>query len=256
MKRLVETLSVLIFLAGMTSSPLHAGLGDLLNAAKQTLDQSGVVGGSSDAASSLTTDEIVRGLKEALNLGAEKAIELLGRSGGYLDDPQVRIPLPDTVDTIAKGLRAAGQGELVDQFTRSMNRAAEQAVPETAKIFSQSIREMSLQDARGILQGSDSAATNYFREHSSDQLRAAILPIVKQTTAENNVTAYYKRLAGQAGFLGSLLNQDALDLDRYVTDRALDGLFLKLAEQERLIREDPLARSSDLLKTVFGSVGR
>jgi len=256
MKRLVKTISVLIFLAGMTSSPLHAGFGDLLNAAKQTLGQSGVVGGRSDAASSLSTDEIVRGLKEALNLGAEKAIELLGRSGGYLDDPQVQIPLPDTVDTIAKGLRAAGQGELVDQFTRSMNRAAEQAVPETAKIFSQSIREMSLQDARGILQGSDSAATDYFREHSSDQLRAAILPIVTQATAKNGVTARYKALTGQAGFLGSFIDKDSLDLDRYVTDHALDGLFLKLAEQERLIREDPLARSSDLLKTVFGSVGR
>lgn len=256
MKHLGKRLSALLFLCGLTSLPLYAGWGDLMNSARQALDQSGVVNGGSGAVSSLSTDEIVQGLKEALNLGVEKAIGLLGRSGGYLDDPQVRIPLPDTIDTIAKGLRAAGQGELVDQFTGSMNRAAEQAVPKTVEIFSQSIRDMSLQDARGILQSSDSAATDYFRKHSSDQLRAAILPIVKRTTAQNEVTARYKDLAGQAGFLGSLLNKDTLDLDRYVTDRALDGLFLKLAEQERLIRKDPLARSSDLLKTVFGSVER
>ena len=252
MRHLEKTLPALLLLGAVAAQPLQAGWGDLLNSAQQALDRSGVTDGGTGAGAALSDDEIVRGLKEALNLGVEKAIALLGRAGGYLDDPQVRIPLPDTIDTLAKGLRAAGQGELVDQFTGSMNRAAEQAVPETVAIFTQAIREMSLEDARGILQGSDSAATDYFRRHSSDRLRDAILPIVKQTTAQNQVTARYKDLAGQAGFLGSFLGQDALDLDRYVTDRALDGLFLKLAEQERLIRSDPLARSTDLLKAVFG----
>lgn len=206
--------------------------------------------------SALTNDQIVQGLKDALSVGTEKAIALLGQPGGYLDDPQVKIPLPSGLNSVAKGLRAIGQDELVDEFEATMNRAAEQAVPETVSIFGDTIRDMSLEDARGILNGGDTAATDYFKTKGSDRLSDAILPIVQQATRQAGVTASYKDLVGKAGILGSYVNMDSLDLDKYVTSRALDGLFLKLAEQEQLIRQDPVARTTDILKTVFGSMSK
>ncbi len=234
---------------GLISSPsTSAGWGDLLAPARQLLD-----GGGGPAASPLAEDEVARALKQALELGTWQAVAQLGRAGGYLDDPQVRIPLPSTLKALAQGMRMAGQGRLVDDFSRSINRAAEQAVPQAAGIFAEALRNMTLADARAILQGGDTAATDYFRRSSGERLRQALLPIVRRTTAENRVTASYKSLLAQSGVLGAFLNTDALDLDRYVTDRALDGLFLKLAEQERLLRRDPAARTTELLRRVFGA---
>lgn len=241
--RLLNILFITLVIAGSA----HADWRSWLESAKEVVGQSDLPG-----ASTLNNEQIVRGLKEALRVGSEKAIALLGRQGGYLNDTQVRIPLPEGLNSVARGLRAVGQGALVDEFETTMNRAAEQAVPETLSIFGETIRQMSLEDARGILEGGDNAATDYFRAKGGDRLQAAILPIVQQATKRVGVTSAYKNLVGQVGFLGSYVDMDALDLDRYVTARALDGLFLKLAEQERLIREDPLARTSDILKTVFG----
>ncbi|MCW8906295.1 MAG: DUF4197 domain-containing protein [Sedimenticola sp.] len=224
----------------------------LLESAKEAIGQ----GDSSGSASALSNDQVIQGLKEALRVGTEKAIDILGQQGGYLDDSQVRIPLPEGLQTVGKGLRSIGQEQLVDDFVATMNRAAERAVPETVQIFSDTIADMSLEDARGILNGGDNAATDYFKRKGSGRLGEAIFPIVQQATREAGVTSAYKNLLGNVGFLGSYVDMDALDLDRYVTDRALDGLFLKLAEQERLIRSDPVARTTDILKTVFGSMGR
>jgi hypothetical protein len=163
--------------------------------------------------------------------------------------------------------RKMGQGEYVDSFVLSMNRAAEQAVPEASKILSDAIRKMSVEDAVGIVNGPDDAATNYFRKVSESSLAERFLPIVKQATANHNVTAGYKALVDQGGDLVSGLasslgggaipglggiNKEVLDLDRYVTQGALDGLFTYIAKEEKRIRENPLARSSDLLKKVFG----
>lgn len=223
-----------------------------LDSARETVGQPD----SSGSRAMLSDDQVVRGLKEALRVGTGKAIAILGHQGGYLNDSQVRIPLPENLQSIAKGLRSMGQDKLVDEFVGTLNRAAERAVPETMQVFSDTIREMSLKDARGILNGGDSAATDYFRRKGSGRLDAAILPIVQQATREAGVTSAYKDLLGKVGFLGDYVDMDALDLDRYVTARALDGLFLKLAEQERLIRQDPVARTSDILKTVFGSMER
>lgn len=223
-----------------------------LESAKEAVGQSD----STPGVTALSNDQVIRGLKEALRVGTGKAIAILGRQGGYLDDSQVRIPLPENLQGIARGLRSMGQEEMVDEFVGTLNRAAERAVPETMQIFSDTIREMSLEDARGILNGGDSAATDYFRGKGSGRLEDAILPIVQQATREAGVTSAYQDLLGKVGFLGDYVDMDALDLDRYVTARTLDGLFLKLAEQERLIRQDPVARTSDILKTVFGSMGR
>jgi hypothetical protein len=238
----------------------HAGLDDLFKSA------GGLFGGTGSGevpaaavAPGLSDSQIGAGLREALSVGAERAVELLGQQGGFLNDPSVRIPLPGVLGTLASGLRAAGQGHYVDQFETTVNRAAEQAVPKTLDIVKQTVSDMTLQDVRGILSGGDDAATRFLRERAGGSMREAVMPIVAQSTDSVGATAAYKALRARAdqslggfGALGGLVDTGALDLDAYVTDKTLDGLFLKLAAEERKIRENPVARSTDLLKAVFG----
>ncbi|MET0024894.1 MAG: DUF4197 domain-containing protein [Sedimenticola sp.] len=257
MKATYRMISTALLVCGVFfAASVQGGWQDWLKSAKEKLDESSVAEtlGGGETSSALSNEQIVQGLKEALQVGARKAIELLGREGGFLNDGEVRIPLPDTLETVAKGLRAVGQDRLVDDFIETMNRAAEQAVPETLDIFADTIQKMSLSDARGILEGGDTAATDYFRDKSGDRLNQVIAPIVRQATARAGVTSAYKALIGEVGFLGAYVDMDTLDLDNYVTARAMDGLFLKLAREEQLIRKDPVARTSDILKTVFGSL--
>ena len=233
---------------------VHAGWQDYLKPIGDALDKgAGTTTGSPGA--SLSQQEMTGGLKEALSVGVERAIKLLGKDGGFLNDKSVKIPLPGMLQKVESGLRVMGQGELADEFIATMNHAAERAVPEAASIFGDSIKQMSLQDAKGILQGPDDAATQYFRKNSGEKLAQAISPIVKQATEKAGVTSAYKNMVGQADMLGGLVGGSSLDLDKYVTDKTLDGLFLKLAEEEKRIRENPLARSTDLLKKVFGGSG-
>ncbi|TVT55573.1 MAG: DUF4197 domain-containing protein [Sedimenticola thiotaurini] len=247
------TLPILVLSASFALSGLvQADWKDWLKSAKEAVEKSD----TPSVSQALSNDQIIQGLKEALSIGTEKAIALLGRDGGYLNDAQVKIPLPDGLKSVSKGLRAIGQDKLVDEFVGTINHAAEQAVPETLSIFGDAIKQMSLEDAKGILNGGDTAATDYFKDKGSNSLTAAILPIIQQATKQAGVTSAYKDLVGKVGFLGSYVDMDALDLDKYVTAKAMDGLFLKLAEQEQLIRQDPVARTTDILKTVFGSVGR
>ncbi|MES9879712.1 MAG: DUF4197 domain-containing protein [Sedimenticola sp.] len=253
MKYSTKLYSALSITCLLTAGAAHGGWQDLLKSASEVL---GEQKSSTSIASTLSDDQVIRGLKEALSIGAEKAIGILSRDGGYLNDGQVRIPLPGMLETVAQGVRSLGQGALVDEFEKTMNRAAERAVPETLSIFSQAVRDMTLDDARSILNGGDSAATDYFKGKSSQQLTSAILPIIQQATREAGVTAAYKQLVGRAGFLSTYVDMNSLDLDRHVTAKALDGLFLKLAEQEQMIRKDPIARTTDLLKNVFGAYGR
>lgn len=245
-----KTLIVSLLFGVSLSGLAYGGWQDWLKSATEAVGESNQ--SIPQVTSSLSNDQIIRGLKEALSVGTEKAIGLLGRDGGFLNDAKVRIPLPDGLQTIAKGLRSIGQGSVADEFEQTINRAAEQAVPETLSIFGDTIKQMSLEDARGILDGGDSAATDYFRKKSDTRLSSAILPIVQNATKDAGVTSAYKQLVKNVGFLGSYVDMDAMDLDKYVTSKALDGLFLKLAEQEQLIRSDPVARTTDLLKSVFG----
>ena len=225
---------------------------DLLKQAQPLVQQQ-----AADASiASLTSEETVAGLKEALSTGTRHAVKLLSRDGGYLNDAAVRIPMPSSLRTVEQGVRAMGQGAIIDRFIKSMNSAAERAAPEAAEVFGDAIARMSVRDAMGILNGPQDAATQYFRRSSEGRLMEVMRPIVTRATGEAQVTAAYKGLIKQAGFLASMLGQESLDLDAYVTRKSLDGLFLKLAEQERLIRENPAARSSDLLKRVFGAVRR
>jgi len=184
-------------------------------------------------------------------------VTLLGRNGGFLNDPQVHIPLPGVLGSVAKTARTLGQGQYVDAFERAVNRAAERAVPKTLNIVKETVQNMSLQDVRGILSGGDDAATRYLKDKAGDSLRQAIRPIVAQATDEAGATAAYKRLLastrGSMGMLGGLMGSRVnLDLDDYVTQKTLDGLFLKLAAEEKAIRTNPVARSTELLKQVFG----
>lgn len=211
--------------------------------------------GASDAAlGALDDSQVITGLKEALANGVQHAVTNLGRSDGFLRDLEVKIPLPDAVKKAERSLRFLGQDQVVDNFITTMNRAAEQAAPQAAEVLGTSIRQMSVADAKSILRGTNNAATQYFRRTSETNLYAKFLPIVQQATAAAGVTSAYKQLAGQAGPVLSMLNRDSLDLDGYVTRKALDGLFLKMAQEEKRIRENPLARTTDVLKKVFGSV--
>jgi hypothetical protein len=202
-------------------------------------------------ASTLSDTEIIDGLKAALGEGADKAIAALGRDNGYYGDPDVKIPVPQSLEAIRKGLKTLGRQQLVEDFEVTLNRAAEQAVPAASAIFVDTIREMSIVDARNILYGPDNAASEYFRDKSGDKITERFSPIVADATDRVGVTSRYKSLIAELGPLAKWIDMDAVDLDRYITDQAVDGLFLKIAEQEKRIRENPAARTSEILKKVF-----
>ncbi|MGE5387021.1 MAG: DUF4197 domain-containing protein [Betaproteobacteria bacterium] len=193
------------------------------------------------------------GLKEALTRGADFAVANLGKPDGFLGNPKVKIPLPDTLRKGEKALRAIGMGKQADELTLTMNRAAEQAVVEAKPILTDAIKKMTLQDAKAVLTGSDDAATQYFKRTTSAELNARFLPVIKRSTSKLQLTEKYNKFAGQAAGMGLMKKQDA-DLDSYVTRKAMDGLFLMIAEQEKNIRKDPVGAGSDLLKRVFGGL--
>lgn len=204
---------------------------------------------------SLSDLDISRGLREALTKGVRNAVDDLGRRNGFLDNSRVRIPLPRELRRTEKALRAMGQGRRVDEFIESMNRAAEEAVPVALDIFLDSIKQMSFSDARQILfSREDDAATQFFRRTSEDRLREEFRPIVERFTEQVGVTQKYKQMIGRYGFLGKVVGQDASDIDGYVTEKALDGLFLLIADEEQRIRRDPVGRTSAILRAVFGAI--
>ena len=198
----------------------------------------------------LTESEIVDGLKEALEIGTSKAVTLVSEKNGYLKNPKIKIPLPENVQKVESILRNIGFGSKVDKFELSMNRAAERAAPKAKSIFWNAIKKMSFSDARQIPKGPDDAATQYFRKKTSTQLQDEFKPIVNQAMSEVGVTQAYKSLDRKIRAL-PFTKSLSFDLDQYVTDKALDGLFLMLAEEEKKIRQDPTARVTDLLKKVF-----
>jgi len=212
----------------------------------------------------LSQEDITGGLKEALSKGVERAVSTLGREDGFLKDAGVKIPMPESLQRVERTLRTLGQDKLADDFVTTMNRAAEQAVPEAAAVLGDSVKQMSIADAKSILTGTNNAATQYFRRTSETNLYERFLPIVRKATEQTGVTSAYKTMSAKAGsalggfggFGSSLLGGEAPDLDSYVTHKALDGLFLKIAEQEKQIRENPIARTTDLLQKVFGAVSK
>ena len=202
----------------------------------------------------LSNKETASGLKEALTRGADVAVAQLGKPDGFMGDKRVKIPLPESARAAEKMMRTLGMKKQADELIETMNRAAEMAVLEAKPILSNAVKNMSFDDARGILMGGDDAATQYFKRTTSDAIGAKFLPIVKQATAKVDLAKQYNQYAGKASKLGLLDEKDA-DLDNYVTQKAMDGLFLMIAEQEKAIRKDPIATGSSLLKKVFGSLG-
>lgn len=201
--------------------------------------------------SELSDSKVASGLKEALQIGADNAVKLTGKTDGYFGNQAIKILLPKNLQPLQKGLGAIGYQPKIDAFVLSMNRAAEAAAPSAKKIFGDAILAMSFDDARKILSGGDTAATDYFKSKTSDQLTAAFRPVVEKTMNENGVTQQYEALTGELKSIPFVKSED-LDINKYVVSKALDGLFYMLAEEERKIRKNPAARTTDLLKEVFG----
>ena len=201
----------------------------------------------------LTNTDASAGLKAALEKGAGVAVDLLGKTDGFLGNGAVKIPLPDSLKKYEKLMRNLGMGKYADELVLTMNRAAEAAVPEAKKLFSDSIKKMTVQDAKGILTGGQTSGTDYFKRSTTDQLRQRFLPIVKKATAKVKLADKYNEYA-QKGVQFGLVKKEQANLDDYVTQKALDGLFFMVAEEEKKIRQDPVKAGSDIIKKVFGAL--
>ena len=201
----------------------------------------------------LSEGKLVQGLKECLEVGAKNAVEKVSRADGYYKNPKIRIPLPGAVQKAEQVLRGVGYGDKVDAFELSMNRAAEKAAPQAKALLWDAVKQMSFQDARKILQGRDNEATLYFKDKTWKKLDNAFKPIVHSAMSDVGVTRSYQDLETKIKTV-PFAERFNVDLDEYVTGKALDGLFIVLGEEERKIRKDPAARATSLLKEVFGSI--
>ncbi len=201
----------------------------------------------------ISNRDAVAGLRAALEKGSQAAVAQLGRTDGFLGDPRVKIPLPASLQRGERLARRVGMGRYADELITSMNRAAEQAVPEARQLFVESARKMTVQDAKGILSGGDTAGTAYFRRTTQDQLRLRFLPIVQKATARVDLAAKYRRYSGRLVSAGLVEPEDA-NLDDYVTRKALDGVYFMVAEEEKKIRKDPLSAGRDIVRKVFGAL--
>ena len=208
-------------------------------------------GGKPNHAGGLDDAMIGSGLKEALSVGTQKAVRLVDQPGGYLNNEAIKILVPQNLRTVEKVARGLGQGAKVDEFVASMNHAAENAAPEAETIFAQAVTEMTIDDARKLLNGGDTSITEYFKSKTSARLAVAFRPHVEAAMSKNGVTQQYQALVGQMSCI-SLGNGSSMDINTYVVNKALDGLFYMLGQQEREIRTNPAARSTALLKQVFG----
>ena len=205
--------------------------------------------------SDLTNTEASSGLKEALTQGVGKAISTLGATDGFLGNKEVKIPLPNSLKKIEKGMKLIGMGKQSDELILKMNRAAEAAVPEAKTLLVDSIKKMTVADAKAILTGPNDAATQYFKKTTSEQMAAKFLPIVEKATANVQLAESYNKYAEMGSKFGVVKKEDA-NINQYVTKKALDGVYLMIAKEEAAIRQDPVGQASSLLKKVFGALGK
>ena len=241
-----------VLLSTLCATPALAGWADVLDKVQSQVPASSGSTASTNSAAGLSEGEIGKGLKEALAVGTKKAVTSLGQQDGYFGNQAVRILLPDSIKKLEAPLRMAGQGQLIDDLILTMNRAAEKAVPESASILADAVKAMTVQDAKGILTGPQDAATQYFRKTSGEKITAQMMPIVAKATESAGVTKAYKRLTANP-LASSLAQAYGADVDRYVTGEAVNGLFTMIAEEEKGIRTNPVERTTDILKKVFGS---
>jgi hypothetical protein len=208
-------------------------------------------GAKANTAAGLSDATIGSGLKEALSVGTQKAVRLVDQPGGYLNNEAIKILVPQNLRTVEKVARGLGQGARVDEFVASMNLAAESAAPEAESIFAEAVTEMTIDDARKLLNGGDTSITDYFKTKTSARLAVAFRPHVEAAMSRNGVTQQYQALVGHVSWI-SFGSGSSVDIDTYVVDKALDGLFYMLGQQEKEIRTNPAARTTALLKQVFG----
>jgi hypothetical protein len=201
----------------------------------------------------LSNKDAAGGLKEALTQGAGKAVDLLGKNDGFLGNPKVKIPLPGGLEKAEGMMRSFGMGKYADELVTAMNRAAEAAVPQAKALLVEAIKKMSVEDAKGILTGGEDAATQYFRRTTSGPLGEKFKPIVQKAIAKVKVAEKYDQFAGKAAKFG-LVKEEDTHLENYVTAKALDGLYLMIAEEEKAIRTDPVGAAGSLAKKVFGAL--
>ena len=204
-------------------------------------------------AAGITESDAALGMRAALERGATVAVGLLGKAGGFLDNPKVRIPLPGFLNDAAKLAKVTGQQKRVDELIVAMNRAAEAAVPEAKALLINAVKAMSVEDGKQILTGGDNSVTQFFTAKTRAPLSERFLPIVTKATEKVSLADKYNKLAGQGASLG-LVSKDDANIQRYVTGKALDGLYLVIGEEERKIRRDPIGTGSAILKKVFGSL--
>jgi hypothetical protein len=237
----MKRICFLIFIISLFSTPLtHAGL---LDDVMKNIGSSGK--GETDEST------IISGLKEALSIGADKAVNNVSQVDGYFENQVIKILMPEKIQKVADILGKVGYQKQVDDFVLSMNRAAEKAAPQATSIFVDAIKEMTFEDARQILNGGDTAATEFFKSKTHDKIYSVFKPIVSSSMDEVGVTRSYKEMMGRYESF-PFMSKESVDLDHYVTNKAMDGLFYMVGQEEKKIRTDPAARVTDLLKTVFG----
>ncbi len=231
-----------ILVALSCSSFSAAQLDDVLKKAQESLGQHNTAG--------LSNDKIISGLKEALQVSTSKAVAVTGRPDGFLKNEAIKILLPPKLESVGKGMRMLGMGAKVDELEVGMNRAAEQAAPQAKAIFLAALKKMTFDDARHILTGGDTAATEYFKRSSSADMTTAFSPIVHRSMLKVGVVQQYNQMIKSAPGGSALAGQ--FDIDKYVVAKALDGIFHMLGEEETQIRKNPAAQTTALLKEVFG----
>lgn len=204
-------------------------------------------------AGGLEAEDAQKGIRAALSAGAQVAVNQLGKAGGFLQNPKVRIPLPSVLADVAPLLKAAGQGKRLDALELAMNQAAEQAVPLAADLLQRTIAQLSLADAHRILTGGDTSVTDFFADKTREPLGAQFLPVVKKATEGVQLADKYDAVAGRAAKLG-LMKRDDANLNAHVTNKALDGLYAVIADEERKIRQNPAQAGSAVLQKVFGAL--
>lgn len=238
MKKLPQILLVSLLLVSCTSTQINTAI----KTASDILDEGGP---------ELTTSEVANGLKEALVKGAEYSTDLASKTDGYFKNPALKIPFPPEIQKVETKLRQLGLNKPVDDFVLSMNRGAEKAATEATPIFVNAITNMTIEDAWAILKGEDDAATQYLKRTTGDQLKAKFKPIIQQSLETVNATKYYSDVTSIYNKI-PLLEPVETDLTEYVNNLAIEGLFTLVAKEELDIRKDPIARTTELLKKVFG----
>jgi len=240
--------STYLLIVGLTVSSLSVSAQSWNKLKKQATEATKEV----KTSTGLSEDEVAKGLKEALNQGIEKGVAQLNKKDGYLKDPQIKIPLPEEAKMVDRKMRSIGQDKLVDDVIESMNRAAEDAASEAKDIFVAAIKGMTLTDAMSILKGEDDAATKYLNKATYAALTDKFHPIIKVSLDKVGATQYWNTLFSNYNKIPFITKVNP-DLEKYVTEKALNGLFIQVAKEELLIRQDPSARATDLLKKVFGN---